>query len=138
MPRTGRPTDYSEELVSLICQRISGGESLRKICSSEGMPVINTVWTWLNKYADFSQRYARAREEQADLFAEEIIELADMAMEAKDNVQAQAYRLRVDARKWVASKLKPKSYGDRVEANISGALEIAQIQRIVVDKVESK
>ena len=111
---------------------------MRKICSSEGMPVINTVWTWLNKYADFSQRYARAREEQADLFAEEIIELADMAMEAKDNVQAQAYRLRVDARKWVASKLKPKSYGDRVEANISGALEIAQIQRIVVDKVESK
>ncbi len=134
----GRPSDYNLEISALICTRISQGESLRKICSSKGMPALVTVWHWLSKFPDFEKQYARAREEQADLFAGEIIELADEAMSATDNVQAQAYRLRVDARKWVASKLKPKSYGERVDATIMGKIEIAQIQRVVVDETAKK
>ena len=42
-----------------------------------------------------------------------------------------AARLRVDARKWVAAKLKPKVYGDRVEAALSG---IVKVQHMVTDE----
>jgi hypothetical protein len=70
--------------------------------------------------------YARAKEQQADLLAEEIIEIADDSskdlqgyddynnpIENKEFVNRS--KLRVDARKWVASKLKPKKYGDKLE-----------------------
>jgi hypothetical protein len=60
-------------------------------------------------------QYARAKEESADHLAEEIMEIADEAMNALTSEQVQAARLRVDARKWIASKLKPKKYGERIE-----------------------
>ena len=46
-----------------------------------------------------------------------------------------AARLRVDARKWVAAKLKPKVYGDRVEAAISGAVTV---QHTITDEDRAK
>jgi len=52
--------------------------------------------------------YARAREDQADWHADEIVAIADTETDA-----AKA-RNRIDARKWKAAKLKPKVYGDRV------------------------
>lgn len=36
-------------------------------------------------------------------------------------------RLRVDARKWIAAKLKPKKYGEKVEHEHSGRLTLEQL-----------
>jgi hypothetical protein len=88
----------------------------------------------------------RAREEQADYFAEEILEIADDAtndwMERRDregnnigwqeNGEAmQRSRLRVDARKWLMSKMAPKKYGEKstVDMNVDGSLSLL-MQRI--------
>lgn len=123
-PKIGRPTDYSDNLAAQICTRIANGEALRQICMEEGMPVQATVYLWLTKHPLFTEMYARAREEQADTLADEIHAIADqMPMETTDkdgNTRFDpAYinwmRLRVDSRKWVAAKLKPRKYGDRVE-----------------------
>jgi hypothetical protein len=62
---------------------------------------------------DFSDMYARAREERADLLAKEILEIADAP--CKDAVELAHARNRLDTRKWLASKLAPRKYGDRVE-----------------------
>lgn len=61
---------------------------------------------------------------QAEAFADEIIAIADgdaatdpaiaAAMTARD-------KLRVDARKWIASKLAPKKYGEKVTQEHTGA-----------------
>lgn len=115
--KIGRPSAYSQAIADEICLRLSEGESLRKICASNHIPSLVTVWTWMNKHEDFLKQYTRAKEEQAELFAEEIIEIADqpMPLDAMGKIDAAAVnqaRLRVDARKWVASKLKPKKYGD--------------------------
>lgn len=110
----GRPTDYNQDLVEKITERIADGESLRSICRDPEMPAKSSVFKWLSQNKDFADQYARAREEQAETLALEIVEIADGDKQSDDTaVMAARDRLRVDARKWVASKLKPKVYGDR-------------------------
>ena len=119
----GRPTKYDTDIASEICVRLSNGEPLRQICMEDDMPAQSTVYLWLTRHPDFSEMYARARDEQADTLADQIIAIADeMPMETTDkdgntkfdSAYIQWQRSRVDARKWVAAKLKPRKYGDRV------------------------
>lgn len=106
----GRPTLFTEELANKICNDLAEGKSLRTICSDEKMPSRETVRLWLRdeRHSEFLGQYARSREEQADHYADEIVEIADTEEDA------QRARVRIDARKWVASKLKARSYGDKV------------------------
>ena len=109
-PGLGRPSLYTPALAAEICERIAGGESLRAVCRDDAMPNVATVVNWLadQRKAEFLAQYMQARERQADCYADEIVEIADAA------VDVQLGRLRMDARKWVASKLRPKRYGDRI------------------------
>lgn len=111
---TGRPSQRDPELAAEICRLISEGKSLRAVCALPGMPGKSMVLDWLREDAAFSVQYARAREAQAEVFADEIVELADEA-KGKSASVVQGYRLAVDARKWAASKLRPRKYGDRGE-----------------------
>jgi len=102
---------------------------MRTVCRPDDMPAMSTVFKWLRERPDFSQQYARAKAEAADVLVEEILDIADdatndwMEVHAKDAVAAgyrlngehvQRSRLRIDTRKWIAAKLKPKKYGERV------------------------
>jgi hypothetical protein len=107
---TGRPSDYTEALAINICEQVAAAVPLVKICEQEGMPSVRTVYTWLNEKESFLHMYARAKEDQADHLASQILEIAD-----NDELDANDKRVRVDARKWLASKFKPKNYGDRVD-----------------------
>lgn len=125
-----RPSSFTQEVADEICERIADGESLRTICRYENMPARATVFKWLADIKSFSDQYARAREAQADLMAEEILEIADDGLNdtyVDDNGNKRTdqevigrSRLRVDARKWLASKMAPKKYGDRVQQEVSG------------------
>ena len=117
--KLGRPTDYTKDVADKICEKISGGLSLRAICAEPGMPARGTVYRWLIENADFQDQYARARDKQADYFAEEIIEIADSA-EAESAAVSKA-RLQIDARKWAASKIAPKKYGDKQEIDVKSS-----------------
>lgn len=123
-PPVGRPTDYTDEIAREICWRLAHGEPLTKITRDDHMPHAASVYRWLIKFPEFSEMYARAREDQADTLADEIQAIADeMPMETTDKEGNTKFdpayinwmRLRVDSRKWVAAKLKPRKYGDRVE-----------------------
>lgn len=116
----GRPSEYSDEVADRICERLVEGHSLRKIALDDDMPSASTVFKWLSQQPKFAEQYARAREAQADTLADEIVDIADdgsndfMGEDEKYNGDAVARsKLRVEARKWVAAKLKPKKYGDR-------------------------
>ena len=125
----GAPTTYTRHMASIICIRIAEGESLREIVKDTGMPDRSTVYDWLLRHPEFADQYARAREEQADTLADEIIAIADeqpeiivvtdkktgAVIEHKlDGAFLQWQKNRIEARKWTAMKLKPKKYGDRV------------------------
>lgn len=88
------------------------------MCREPGMPSIRTIFQWLEKNKNFAQLYARARVEQAETYREMII---DEAFSASD---AQIGKLRVDALKWVASKLSPRRYGDKVDVEHTGTLDV--------------
>lgn len=106
----GRPSDYSEEKANLICEIISTTTlGLPKICESRNdLPHHDTVRVWRLQYPEFSVKYARAKLTQADLLAEECLDIADNSTSETHNI----CRLRIDTRKWLASKLLPKQYGD--------------------------
>lgn len=119
----GRPTLYSLEIALEICDRIADGESLVKICSDAKMPKKTAVYEWLLRHKEFAEIYARAREDQADTLADEIHAISDelpqQIVDDKgktryDSAYVQWQKNRVDARKWVAAKLKPKKYSDRI------------------------
>lgn len=125
----GAPTTYNSHIASIICIRIAEGESLREIVKDAGMPDRSTVYDWLLRHPPFADQYTRAREEQADTLADEIIAIADEQPEViavvdkktgaliehkLDGAFLQWQKNRIEARKWTAMKLKPKKYGDRM------------------------
>ena len=109
----GRPTKYSKEKADQICDLIARGMSLRAVCTSADMPSVSMVFRWMEQNSKFREQYAHAREEQADGFADEIIEIADNCPPVHEEI-AKA-KVRIDTRKWKAAKLAPKKYGDKLE-----------------------
>lgn len=124
----GRPSDFTQETANQVCHRLAGGESLRSITEDPTMPSRQTIYTWLTKHPSFLDQYTRAREEQADTLADEIIDIADASPELSpiydkdgnvvdlkiDSGYVAYQKQRIEARKWTAMKLRPKKYGDRL------------------------
>lgn len=144
--KTGRPSDFTKDIADAICERIADGESLRSICTAEDMPSKSAVFRWLGNYESFRDQYARAREAQGDTFADDISDIADDGrndwMEKRnadgevigwqENGEAiRRSQLRIDARKWLAAKLRPKKYGDKIELEHGGQVS-HRIERVIV------
>lgn len=128
----GRPSEFSQATAETICERLSHGESLRQICTDEQMPGKSTVMRWLASSGEFRDQYARAREAQADHWAEEIVEIADDSSEdvvidpetghVRQNAEfVNRSRLRVDTRKWLMARMAPKKYGDKLTQEVTGS-----------------
>jgi len=147
MKPVGRPTIYTPELAEQICGKIAvSNRGLRFICKELGIST-DSVMNWLNKYPEFVVHYARAREMQADFLADEILEIADHSdsdtviiydksgkpVPVEDKEWTNRSRLRVDTRKWIASKLKPKKYGDKLDVTQEGQI----LHNVVVQVVPS-
>lgn len=115
--------EYSEDVVDSVLEQLALGMSIVEICSAEDMPNKSTWFRWLSEKDGLQDRYARAREAQAEVYANEIVEIADNATDAN------LARLQIDSRKWVASKLLPKKYGDKVEVAVTTNFAEALAQR---------
>ncbi|MDG3578395.1 MULTISPECIES: terminase small subunit-like protein [Rhizobium] len=129
----GRPSAYSGDIAAIICERIADGNSLRTICAEDGMPNKATVLRWISSNDAFRDQYARAREAQADALFDEILAIADAPLigekikidkdgnkEITRGDMIEHRRLQVDTRKWMASKLLSKKYGDKQQLEHSG------------------
>jgi hypothetical protein len=115
----GRPSQHTPELAQTICARLANGETLRRICADHKMPGRSTIARWLIRFHEFRDQYTRAREVQADILAEEIIDIADECR-GRGAADVHRARLRCDSRKWFVSKVRPKVYGDRMAQELSG------------------
>lgn len=96
------------------------------------MPTQSMVYRWLadDRHKKFREQYARARELQADTLADEILDIANTpqigtktvskstGLEITEGDMIEHRRLQVDARKWYASKLAPKKYGERQQIDM--------------------
>ncbi len=133
MAQVGRPTIYTQELADNICAELALGQSLRTVCAMEGIPSVKTIFNWFRTKEGFVQQYARAKEESADAMADEILDIADdgsndfmeitkgsVTYNVEDREVTNRSRLRVDTRKWIMSKMKPKKYGDKLDLTSGG------------------
>ncbi|MFU2148819.1 hypothetical protein ACM55O_21220 [Hafnia paralvei] len=116
--KTGRPSDYLPEVADDICALIASGESVLNISKRPGMPAQSTIYKWLSEHEEFSEKYRRARETQADYFADEMIGIADSCI--PDAAEVAKAKLRIDARKWYVTKVAPRKYGERITNELVG------------------
>jgi hypothetical protein len=132
----GRPPKYNQEVADTICEEIAtSSKSMVTICKELGVEV-RSVFRWLRDNKDFCHQYACAREAQSDFLVEEMLNIADdhtrdvqeielipgsgIKSQTVDYEVIQRSKLRVDTRKWIASKLKPKKYGDKLDVTSDG------------------
>lgn len=128
--RMGRPTTFNQEIADKICELIAThGDTLDRLRDTYGIPDKNTIYMWTQRYDHFNIAYARARRAQAQLFADEVIEISDCVAfdtvidqdgnERCNNEWIARSRLRVDSRKWLAAKLLPRIYGDKIQSEVT-------------------
>lgn len=117
---TGRPCEFTPEIANTICERIAGSESLKSICSEDGMPSESTIRNWLARgvkdeepFASFLRQYGHAREAQADTDADAVGDIGRKTLTGE--YDPQAARVAIDALKWSAGKRAPKKYGEKVQ-----------------------
>lgn len=115
---------FEDGIIEDVLAEIASGRSLRSVCSDNGMPSVKTFLGWIKDDEDvLGKQYARACEMRADAIFEEVLEIADDGINdtyTKDGNEITNHdviarsRLRVDARKWMLGKMRPKKYGDKV------------------------
>lgn len=125
---TGRPSTYDQAKADAIIERVAGHESLRSICLDVGVP-LTTFLQWVSDHDALSAQYTRGKQMQAELLASEILSISDdgandtyvdpsSGEQRTDHDVIARSKLRVDTRKWILSKMLPKVYGDRVQAEV--------------------
>lgn len=131
-----RPTGFNQRIADVICERLASGLSLRAICRNKGMPSKSSVFKWLGENSTFSDQYARAREAQADLLVDEMVAIADQPkvgtktkrtsdgkVETTTFDMTEHRRLQIETRKWVAARMRPKKYGDKLDVEQKTTVE---------------
>ena len=103
-----------QDIFDRVCTSLTEGNSLEKSLNDIAPEMaVSTFYRWLNedekRGGSLREEYARAREDQAETLADRLIATA-----ADPSIDHNRARLIVDAQKWVASKLKPKKYGDKI------------------------
>lgn len=119
-----RSHPYTDDIGDMLCAWIAKGHSLRSWCQQQDIPQ-EVVYRWIRQRADLRERYAQAHEDRADSLADELLEIADQAAQFPSIEGVAAAKLRVETRKWIASKLKPTKYGDKQEVQHTGGVHIA-------------
>ena len=122
-----------DNIFEYVCQEIEKGRALRNVLKDENMPSTSTFYQWLDNDEVKAKQYARATEVRADIIFDDILAIADEntndtsinenGIEVVNNDVIQRSRLRIDARKWVLSKLNPKKFGDKIQTEHSGEIK---------------
>jgi len=123
----------STEAKKLICAKVfkimEGGVPCGKACDKVGVPR-STLMKWVRPEGKLRDQYVQAREHMIHVVAEEILKISDeepvsivdhKGITRYDNAAVQHQRLRVDSRKWLLSKMMPKTYGDKSVQEVTGA-----------------
>jgi hypothetical protein len=149
-PKRGRPLVYDPAVIwPKILAHIASGDALSTALKRLGSDAPSYVHakTQIRTNPTLQAAYRAAIEDRADALADDIITLADTPPPpGLDGPGLHAWvaqlRLRVHAREWTASKLRPKVYGASVDVtvqatsiSITAALEQAQ-RRVLIDTRE--
>ena len=132
----GSGSKYTEELSDRICDLVSNGVNLRKVCRMDGMPSWRTVYYWVVAHPEFATRLARAREMGFDALAEEALEISNTPMMGQKQVMGDKStfttvedmlghrKLQIETRLKLLAVWDPKRYGNKVQLGGDGGSPI--------------
>lgn len=113
----GRPTHYTPELAARICERLSKGDPLARICADETMPHYATVRNWERDNEEFLALSTRAREDGTHFIADDCIRISDDL-----KIDPAHKRIMVDTRLRLIGKWNAKKYGERQVVEHAGSV----------------
>jgi hypothetical protein len=119
---------YTVALGEAICALVADGVSLQAISATLGMPPRSTIRSWIECDPAFKAQMDRALVLGLEHHFGEIITIADAVAGSDSPAAVNAARLRIDARKWILSKLAPERFGEQL------ALTGARGEPLVVDQ----
>ena len=93
---------------AMVFDHISQGKTVDSVIKALGIS-IGGFYKWVDKDAKRGELLTRARTRGGQSLAEQTLEIADSATPQ----EAQVAKLRVDTRRWLASKMAPDDYGDK-------------------------
>lgn len=131
---------YRQATMDEICRRMSEGEVLSQILREEGMPSRTVIVRWLQENPEAERQYLQARERLLDLWADEVIEIAEDGRNdwvERENARGQVAvvldkeaiarsRLRIESRQWLLAKLRPETYGDSQRIDLRGRIDMSE------------
>jgi hypothetical protein len=139
---------YSPAIADEVCALIAEGQSLRQITELPGMPSRRAIQLWMTRNPDFREKYECAMMLCAEFWAHEIIEIADDSAgdfvitedgrRVVDHENVNRSRLKVDSRKWLLSKLLPKRFGDRVQADVNVGVGPEALRNLPAEKQRAR
>ena len=119
MAKVGRPSLYTPELAQEICEKIASSELglANLVKENPHWPDRANIFIWMRKHSEFRDMYAKAKEEQVEVCVDYLQEMANEPHHYIDDngnqrIDVGMLRVKMDAVKWTASKLKAKKYGD--------------------------
>ena len=132
-PARARHIPMTDSVFDILLERLTQGESLIKICRESGMPNWNAIWRYMARNPQAQERYAVARAAQAHIIAQEALDEA-----IKGSGDPARDRLAFDARRWYASKVAPRSFGDRVDHKIDVSDGYIEALRLVNKRLKMR
>lgn len=116
---------YSEQIALEICQIIANTElTINDICKlREDYPKPSTIVGWRITHQDFANMYDNAKKTQTELWIDQIRREAEDESndfyESKDGLKPNPVavarsKLKIESMKWMATKILPRIYGDRI------------------------
>ena len=109
------------EQVDAVLAQVAAGRSVRMATADNGVHPMQ-FYRAIDADAALRERYARAKSAGLEVWADEINDIADEAL--PDGASVAKARLQVDTRKWLLSKLVPKKYGDRLDVEHGGNINV--------------
>lgn len=107
-----------------ICEWIASGDTFAEVARNLFVQV-DTLRRWIEADEDRSKAFKDATRRRAHTLFDQLDQVCAEAMNCRDKVQIQAYKLKIDTIKWKIAKLAPKEYGERqqLEVEHSGSID---------------
>lgn len=139
---------YTPEIADRILEELMSGRPLSDVCSDPDMPTVSAVQYWINDDREgFAARYRQAREIGWHTIGDQILQIVDdrrndwIARRRDDGTtdlildpeRVNRARLRFKARRWLLSRMLPRTFGDRPERNArhDNASEMAELMKLI-------
>lgn len=134
--KRGRPSRFSPAVAAEIVEKLSKGIPMAEICRPARMPAVRTANDWMSANEAFSASIARARADGFDMIAADCLKIADtqkcgkIVKRGPDGTTTTTEdmlghrKLQIETRLKLLAKWDPKRYGEKLDLQHSGSVEI--------------